>query len=313
MERTDFWVNAFPILASVPDWVPGTGWKRTAREWREQKVKAINTPYEWTKQQISNCLIQSYIQAKGDFEHSFLGCLLDDNESTGESCTAKQEKELKELCYTLFVGGTNTTGTALLSFVAAMVAHPEAQIKAQAEIDSVIGYATRLPTLADAGQLPYVQQLILEVIRWLPVAPTGGPPHQCSQDDVYQGYDIQKGTIVMVNLWALSRDKTVYNSPEVFDPERFADSNVTALPNFGWGRRKCPGNHFAEASLFLFISSMLTTFTFSRKVDPDGREVTPKIEGDYNSLALILKPFEFELSPRSEEHKQLVIDNMPKD
>ncbi|KAF8700887.1 cytochrome P450 family, partial [Rhizoctonia solani] len=292
MERTDFWVNAFPILASVPDWVPGTGWKRTAREWREQKVKAINTPYKWTKQQI----------AKGDFEHSFLGCLLDDNESTGESCTAKQEKELKELCYTLFVG------TALLSFVAAMVAHPEAQIKAQAEIDSVIGYATRLPTLADVGQLPYVQQLILEVIRWLPVAPTGGPPHQCSQDDVYQGYDIQKGTIV-----ALSRDETVYNSPEVFDPERFADSNVTALPNFGWGRRKCPGNHFAEASLFLFISSMLTTFTFSRKVDPDGREVTPKIEGDYNSLALILKPFEFELSPRSEEHKQLVIDNMPKD
>ncbi|KAF8754601.1 cytochrome P450 family [Rhizoctonia solani] len=310
---SNFWVNAFPILASVPDWAPGTGWKRIARGWREQKVKAINTPYEWTKQQISSCLIQDYVQAKGDFEYSFLSSLLDDNQSASESCTAEQEAELKELCYTLFGGGTDTTGTALLSFVAAMVAHPKAQMKAQAEIDSVIGYATRLPTLADAPQLPYVQQLILEVLRWLPVSPTGGPPHGCSQDNVYRGYDIQKGTNVMVNLWALSRDETVYNNPEVFDPERFSNSNIAPLPNFGWGRRKCPGIHFAEASLFLFISSMLATFSFSRKVDLNGREVTPKIEGDYNNLTLTLKPFEFELCLRSEEHQQLVIDNMPKD
>ncbi|KAF8695637.1 cytochrome P450, partial [Rhizoctonia solani] len=321
MERTDFLVNAFPILARVPDWVPGTGWKRTARKWREQKNEAVNAPYEWTKQQI----------AKGNFEHSILSSLLDEDESSSELSIADQEKELKQLCYTLFVGedfaqhlrpecykyvtygqnqtgGTDTLATAFLSFVAAMVTNPETQKKAQNEIDSVIGYATRLPTLADSSQLPYIRQLTLEVMRWLPTAPTGGPPHACSQDDIYRGYNIQNGTMV-----AMSRDEVLYKDPERFDPERFADPDVVSPPGFGWGRRKCPGTHFAEASLFLVISSMLTTFALCCKVDKNGKEVTPKIEGDYNHLALTIKPFEFEIRPRSEEHRQLILDNIPKD
>jgi hypothetical protein len=52
LKHEDFLVNAFPILSYVPDWVPGTGWKHTARKWREQKNEAINAPYEWAKQQI---------------------------------------------------------------------------------------------------------------------------------------------------------------------------------------------------------------------------------------------------------------------
>ncbi|CAE6436848.1 unnamed protein product [Rhizoctonia solani] len=160
---SNFFVNAFPILARVPDWVPGTGWKRTARQWRDQKNEAVNAPYEWSKQQI----------ATGDFEHSVLSALLDENESIPGLSTMDREVELKELCYTLFVGGTDTTSSALVNFVAAMVVNPEAQTKAQAEIDSVIGYATRLPTLDDEPQLPYVRKLILEVLRWLPVAPVG--------------------------------------------------------------------------------------------------------------------------------------------
>jgi cytochrome P450 len=50
--------------------------------------------------------------------------------------------------------------------------------------------------------------------------------------------------------------------------------------------RKCPGMHFAEVSLFLIISSVLTTFTLDRKKDEFGKEIVPKIEGGYNALAL---------------------------
>ncbi|CAE6397209.1 unnamed protein product [Rhizoctonia solani] len=31
--QTNFFVNIFPALSYVPGWFPGTGWKRTAREW----------------------------------------------------------------------------------------------------------------------------------------------------------------------------------------------------------------------------------------------------------------------------------------
>ena len=50
--------------------------------------------------------------------------------------------------------------------------HPEAQRKAQAEIDKVVGN-DRLPTLADQPNLPYTDALVKEVLRWNPVAPLG--------------------------------------------------------------------------------------------------------------------------------------------
>jgi len=53
-----------------------------------------------------------------------------------------------------------------------MTMHPEFQRKAQAEIDSVIG-SDRLPTLADQPNLPYVNALVKEVLRWNPVGPLG--------------------------------------------------------------------------------------------------------------------------------------------
>jgi hypothetical protein len=48
----DFLVNVFPTLVHVPDWLPWTGWKKTAREWREHKNHAIAAPYEWTKRKV---------------------------------------------------------------------------------------------------------------------------------------------------------------------------------------------------------------------------------------------------------------------
>ena len=53
-----------------------------------------------------------------------------------------------------------------------MMCFPEAQEKAQKEIDRVIGNE-RLPTLSDIDDLPYVRALTWEVLRWRPVTPLG--------------------------------------------------------------------------------------------------------------------------------------------
>ncbi|CAE7233706.1 unnamed protein product [Rhizoctonia solani] len=50
--QTNFFVNIFPALSRVPDWLPGTGWKRTAREWGTQQAKAKAGPYEWVKARV---------------------------------------------------------------------------------------------------------------------------------------------------------------------------------------------------------------------------------------------------------------------
>ena len=53
-----------------------------------------------------------------------------------------------------------------------MSCFPEVQRKAQTELDAVIG-DDRLPTIADRERLPYLNALVLEVLRWMPVAPMG--------------------------------------------------------------------------------------------------------------------------------------------
>ena len=51
-----FLVEDFPWLRFVPEWFPGTGWKKTAREWRQIIDQRFNSGYEWTLEQIVRIL-----------------------------------------------------------------------------------------------------------------------------------------------------------------------------------------------------------------------------------------------------------------
>ena len=57
-------------------------------------------------------------------------------------------------------------------FVLAMLLYPQVMNKAQAEVDTVVG-RERMPTFADQDQLPYVDAIVKEVLRWKPIAPLG--------------------------------------------------------------------------------------------------------------------------------------------
>ena len=84
----------------------------------------------------------------------------------------EDESNLKWAATSMYGGGADTTKSTLLNFFLCMTLFQDAQTKAQAEIDAVVG-RTRLPTLSDRQRLPYVKALFKEVIRWAPVVPTG--------------------------------------------------------------------------------------------------------------------------------------------
>lgn len=79
-----------------------------------------------------------------------------------------------------------------------MTLHPEAQKRAQAELDAVLG--DRLPTFADKVDLPYVTAVMKEVIRWLPVLPLA-VPHRAINADQYKDFYIPAGASVLGNAW----------------------------------------------------------------------------------------------------------------
>ncbi|KAH7335709.1 cytochrome P450 [Rhizoctonia solani] len=293
---SNFLVNIIPALSNLPTWLPGMDWKKTAVQYRTQKEQALKGPYEWTKAQV----------AAGTAKPSILGSLLQEHPLTSHMSPEEKESNLKELAFIIYAGGTDTSSNTLVSFAAAMVVNPHVQQKAQQEIDSVLGNAV-LPDLSDRERLPYVNNLIKELFRWYPALPLA-LPHAAFADDNYRGYEIKKGTTIIGNIWAIARDELLYKDPEVFDPDRYLDPNVPVAPVFGWGRRKCPGSHFAEASVFLAVASLLAMFTFSKRKGPDGNEITPKIEPGPNALALSPSAFEFELKPRSEKHRQIILD-----
>jgi cytochrome P450 len=58
------------------------------------------------------------------------------------------------------------------TFFLAMTLHPAVQRKAQAELDSVVG-PHRLPTFADRDNLPYIEALMKELMRWHTIGPMG--------------------------------------------------------------------------------------------------------------------------------------------
>ena len=80
-----------------------------------------------------------------------------------------------------------------------MATNPEAQKKAQAELDAVVG-PSRLPDFDDQPSLPYVSAVIKECLRWRSGVPLG-IPRRSIEDDEYRGYFIPKGSIVIANLW----------------------------------------------------------------------------------------------------------------
>jgi cytochrome P450 len=82
----------------------------------------------------------------------------------------------------------------------------------------------------------------------------------------------------------MTHDPGLYPDPMTFDPSRFLPTPGKSTQQdpyklvFGFGRRVCPGSHFAEVSLFLNIASILATFDIFKAVDDQGREIDPVIE-----------------------------------
>ncbi|KAF8761384.1 Cytochrome p-450 [Rhizoctonia solani] len=104
--------------------------------------------------------------------------------------------------------------------------------------------------------------------------------------DAIIGRAVLPSTSDKEQLPAIGRDPQHYKDPEVFNPDRYLDPNVPRPPVFGWGRRKCPGIHFAENSTFVAAASLLAFFDFSKKKGSDMQEIVPQVELERNSLIL---------------------------
>ncbi|KAJ6570091.1 cytochrome P450 [Mycena vulgaris] len=293
-----FLVDNLPALKYIPNWFPGAEFKRKAAEWNGMVKKMMDIPFTDAK--------RAWVEgvARPSFTTNRLRALY---ENEGE---AVQEQDIKEVAGTLYAGGTDSTSATLLGFVRAMLENPDAQRKAQKEIDSVVSPG-QLPDFTDEAALPYVTAVLKEILRWWTIAPIG-VPHFIAVEDIYRGYRIPAGSVVIANSWAMLHDETVYPDPHLFKPERFLiDGQLNPAIRdpeaaFGFGRRACPGRHMARDTLWIMVASMLAVFDIAKAVDQDGQPIEPP-PGHISELVVTPLPFKCSITPRSKEATELIL------
>ncbi|KAJ5910349.1 hypothetical protein N7504_004992 [Penicillium tannophilum] len=251
-------------------------------------------------------------RAKGDKRD----CLIDEklDERAGEDW-AYPEFAFNNLFGELVEAGADTTANQVLTIVMALAKHPEVQKKAQAEIDRVCG-PERAPQFSDFDDLPYINCIIKEGLRWRPTARTG-LPHRVTKDDEYEGYFIPKGSTIFMGVWAMHQNEKLYFDHETFNPDRFLNhpklANEYASSSDYESRDKypshvcingiCPGIHLAERNMWRITAKLLWAFSILEPVNPKTGKVQPLDENAYNSCILVSPlPFKVRVVPRSDKH-----------
>ncbi|KIK70290.1 hypothetical protein GYMLUDRAFT_67518 [Collybiopsis luxurians FD-317 M1] len=279
-------VEIFPMLRYLPSWFPFVYFKRKAAECIGPCNEMADIPFAYVKEQLD----------KGEENNSFAADLI--------KMRISEEKltDLKWSAASFYGAGSDTTVSVVYSYLIAAVLYPEVQRKAQAEVDSVVG-KDRLPSFQDRESLPYVEAVVKELYRWLPIVPLA-VPHRAMKDNIFREYYIPKDSLIFVNVWHYLHDPAVYKDPTTFNPERFLGPEPEPDPTdrglFGYGRRVCPGAHLADVSVWINIVKAVAAIQVEPALDEKG---SPRFPVPETTDGIIVRPIPFDcvIKPRSDQ------------
>ncbi|KAJ4351218.1 uncharacterized protein N0V89_006557 [Didymosphaeria variabile] len=295
--------DVFPLLQYLPEFFGMAEWKIRARALRETVI-GMGTKFVNAAEQQREALDAG----KPIGWESVLARML------------KQRREKKEYMFTTkdigntafhtMATGWATSLATLTTILMLLAKDPELQQKMRNEVLEVTGGATPKP--ADVPKLKYMEAFWYEAHRWRPVAPQAFP-HATSQDDIYNGFRIPRGTAVIANVWNIHHSEEDYEEPEKFIPERFLRhpfgmrshegthdparleaSGARVTYDFGAGRRICPGMYLAKHSVLLGLAKMIWAFDI---LPPKGKEIDLDLETGYIQ-EVALRPKDFDVSFR---------------
>ncbi|KAI2643559.1 cytochrome P450 2D18 [Xylaria nigripes] len=297
-------VDIIPALKYLPESLWGN-WKTRAQSLRD-KVFDLYRP-----------LVDHVIERRniGKYLNSFLDGVLEQKENLGFS-----REEIDIMCGNLLEGGTDTMATLILTLAQAMALHPRIQEEVHAHLDSVMDEG-KMPDWTDYERLPYIAQLVKELHRWRPPAPAGFP-HVMDKNDEIDGYEIPKGSAVIINIWGIHHDPTRFANPDKFNPDRYKGQTQLASVyansgdyhnrdhfGYGIGRRICPGIHLAERALWLAVARVMWAFAFRQKTDASGKPIPIDVEpatGYRDGFLNQCFPFEVDIKVRSSKRLETI-------
>ncbi|KAF8921827.1 cytochrome P450 [Mucidula mucida] len=262
MTPGNFMVDYVPLLKAIPSWFPFASFKATSVIAAKLSLDLVDRPFD------------SLVE---DEDTDRLSCFVSDNiAKLQQSDGSGAFREVIKNCAGIsFLAGADTTVSVTLTVILAMLKNPESQMRAHKELDAVVG-RDRIPSFEDKVNLPFINAIFMEAMRWRPVLPLA-IAHACVSNDVFEGYFIPGGATVMGNVWAILHDEKVYHNAEAFNPDRFMgprpEPDPSTMGAFGFSRRICPGRYVAVNSAYIAIAGLLWAFTISTAKDENGNDI----------------------------------------
>ena len=236
-------LSLFDILG-LPMWVP-----RPSRVMAGASLKQMKT--------IADDAVNSRRSAGAGDVPDLLDLLLEgEDPETGRSMSTA---ELRDNLLTFIVAGHETTALTLAWAFYLCAFDQDVQDKARAEAQSAL--QGRTATAADLPNLPYCRMIIDETLRLYP--PAALVSRTAQAPDTLAGREVKKGDTVMIPIYALHRNALLWDDPDAFRPERFAEKpqRYAYLP-FGDGPRICIGASFALQEAVIILATLLAKRRF---------------------------------------------------
>ncbi|XP_076271103.1 putative cytochrome P450 6a13 isoform X1 [Rhynchophorus ferrugineus] len=176
--------------------------------------------------------------------------------------------EITAQCIIFFLGGFETSASAITFTLLELSRNPGIQNKVKQEISEILKEFNDEITYDSLMRMKYLDMVINETLRLYPPLPV--LPRICSKTYRVPGTEvvIQKGTRVNIPVWGIHKDPEYYPDPEKFNPENFTEQNKADRPDttflpFGEGPRMCIAMRFGLLQTKLAIASLLKRYRFT--------------------------------------------------
>ncbi|XP_030061799.1 cytochrome P450 4B1 [Microcaecilia unicolor] len=202
----------------------------------------------------------------------FLDILLCAKDENGKGLS---DKDLRCEVDTFMFEGHDTTASGISWILYCLAKYPEHQEKCREEIQEILGDRDTMEW-ADLSQLNYTTMCIKESMRMYPPVPVVSRL-LTKPITFFDGRSLPEGSVIMLNIYAIHKNPSVWPDPEVFDPLRFSPENSSgrhshAFVPFAAGGRNCIGQNFAMNEMKVATALTLQRF----QVSPD--ETRPPIK-----------------------------------